>query len=127
MRIFVITFAILLTLTACQSSENKSTGLDDLHGNIPLEIAIIADSTHHLNLQTTVKKGAGLQKVMQAIFQVGYGDPAQKFVNALIGVKAKPVKKEFWFLQINGQAAQAGISEIRIEEKTQIVWQLKNY
>lgn len=127
MQKLAIILAGFLTFSACSNQTNERNDFNEYRGSIHLEITIIADTTHSLQLHTYVKKGAPLQKIMQAVLPVGYADPAQKFVNSLIGVKANPAKKEFWFLKINGEASQVGISEIRIEDKTQVLWQLKNY
>ncbi len=127
MQKYVIMITGLLLIFACRKNESNAVSFAELRGNIPLEITIFADSTHSMHLQTTVKKGTSLQKVMQATVQVGYGGSAQKFVTSLIGVKADSRKRQFWFLEIDNQASQVGLAQIMIENKMQVRWRLKNY
>lgn len=127
MQKIMMTVAILLLIFSCNNEKNNDVSLEAFRGDIPLEIHIVADSTHEVVVKTSVIHGIPLQKVMQAVVQIGYNDPANSFVNSIVGVTADAAEKEFWFLEINGKASQVGLTQISVEDSMQVVWRLKNY
>ncbi|MCA9732632.1 MAG: DUF4430 domain-containing protein [Deferribacteres bacterium] len=118
---------IATLLFSCQSTDTESTNLRALQGPVPVYIEIFADSLNKVEISTQVKNGTNLQEIIQATVQTGYADPARKFVNSLAGIAADPQKREFWFLEINGEGSKVGLAEIAIDDTMHVLWQLKNY
>lgn len=118
---------IATLLFSCQSTDTESTNLRALQGPVPVYIEIFADSLNKVEISTQVKNGTNLQEIIQTTVQTGYADPARKFVNSLSGIAADPQKREFWFLEINGEGSKVGLAEIAIDDTMHVLWQLKNY
>ncbi len=117
-----------LLFVACSGSEDAEQDL--LAGSAPkvnVSVSVIADSLNQLSATHQVAKNANARDFLKQVFQMQFADAQEKFVTGIAGWQADKDRREFWSLEVNGAPSQVGISEVKIEKQTEIVWRLKRY
>lgn len=92
-----------------------------------VSIEVIADSANTLSASVMVEPGTNARDLMEKLFQMEYADSGRKFVKSIAGFGPRRFKREYWSLEIDGDYAQVGIAEIRVEKSMKLVWRLVAY
>ena len=122
-----IPFFMLILLQSNLTSSLSSTYQDKLLETVKVQIEIIPDEKNTISAQLAVPVKTNARNLMEKTFQVGYAGWGKKFITSIAGFEADRKKKQYWALEIGGEYAKKGISEITIDKPLKIVWKLTDY
>ncbi|NUO81100.1 DUF4430 domain-containing protein [candidate division KSB1 bacterium] len=94
---------------------------------VEVRIDVIADSSNHLEAVLQVAPDTNGRELLERLFKMEYVDFTKRFVTGIAGFKASPKEKKFWLLEVDGVAAEVGIAEIVIKQKTHLRWRMSSY
>ena len=94
---------------------------------VRVQIQVIADSSNSLHADLEVPVGTSAKDLMDRLFKMSYTDFMHKFVNGIAGFVANARDKKFWSLEIDGQASEVGIADIKIDKPMQIRWVMATF
>lgn len=94
---------------------------------VAVVVEIVADSANHLEARLQVPAGANGRDLMDRIFKMEYAGFSRRFVTGIAGFKADSRQRQFWKLEIDGEAAMVGIAEVVIQKPVRLRWSLATY
>jgi len=119
---FFSTSAIIMIAAIVSEKNSNGKNLQVSTQKVRVRIQVMADSSNFIQANVEVAAGTSARDLMDRLFKINYVDFTHRFVNGIAGFMVGPREKKFWRLDIDGEASEVGIADVKINKPMRIRW-----